>query len=156
MRAARESLGDAWQDMRAAWRAGGSAAGGSVPVLQQRVLLFAQSRVQTFRDALSEFVAGYSQGAQEVRSCRLCTGTCMRSITCHIARVAALYGAQQECVSAVQVESGKVDVVQDSKRFWTEMMHTLPAFLDAPLDARARHRASQSAQASPRSAGDAR
>lgn len=67
MRAARESLGEAWGDVRAAWSSSGSAAGGSMPALQRRVLEFAQGRVQTFRDALAEFVAGYTEGAREVR-----------------------------------------------------------------------------------------
>jgi hypothetical protein len=30
----------------------------------------------------------------------------------------------------LQVESGKVDIVKDSKLFWNDMMHTLPAFLE--------------------------
>lgn len=39
--------------------------------------------------------------------------------------------------------------MQDSKRFWEEMVHTLPAFLDAPLANRARRTATEAAQTPP-------
>jgi hypothetical protein len=33
---------------------------------------------------------------------------------------------------SVQVETGKVDILEDSKQFLNDMMHTLPAFLENP------------------------
>ena len=32
--------------------------------------------------------------------------------------------------TAVQVESGAVNVTQDAQHFWRKMMHTLPTFLE--------------------------
>jgi hypothetical protein len=62
---ARESLKDAFKDAKGIFDMGQQ----NMPGLQRRIVELAQQRIQTFRDALSEFVAGYNQGTLEVWSC---------------------------------------------------------------------------------------
>jgi hypothetical protein len=61
-RIARESLRDAFKDAKGLFDVGHR----NMPRLQQRLVLVVEKRIQTFRDALAEFVAGYNQGTHEV------------------------------------------------------------------------------------------
>jgi hypothetical protein len=64
IKAAQQALREAWQDASSAFGSGRS----GMTAVQPRLLAFAQGRVQTFRDAMSEFMDGYSEGTKQVRT----------------------------------------------------------------------------------------
>jgi hypothetical protein len=63
IKVARESLREAWKDASSLLGTGRSV----FEAMQPRLLTLARTRVQTFQDAISEFMAGYRDGAQQVR-----------------------------------------------------------------------------------------